>query len=189
MNINNNSPSFKASIPVYYYAKDKSGKIWRIMKPENIKKCNSYIIRNLTGSIKNKNENLIKRFKSFDIEYKQTGKARSVYDNEHAVVYIVTGERDCGAIQEMGQKLGEIKSESIKRTKSTKTFEVMEAARQFFKKALNYIKRENVKKKTKNGSEFSIHAVFDVLYKKNGDIKGFGFNKINFWVGNDMLNL
>ena len=69
MKITDNSPNFGASIPVYYYAKDKAGKVWRVMKPENIKKCNSYIIRNLTGSLKNKNETLINLYKRFDSEY------------------------------------------------------------------------------------------------------------------------
>ncbi len=189
MNITNNSPNFGASFPVYYYAKDKAGKVWRIMKPENIKKCNSYIIRNLTGSIKSKNENLIEKFKRFDNEYKLTGKIRSVYDNAQSIVYLVTGKKDCGAIKEMGQKLGEIKSESLNRTQTTKTFEVVEAAKQFFKKALAYVKRHDIKKKNKDGTGLSAHITFDALYKKNGEVKGFQFNNINFSDGQTILNI
>ncbi len=187
MKITNNSPNFGASIPVYYYAKDKAGKVWRVMKPENIKKCNSYIIRNLTGSLKNKNENLINLFKKFDNEYKLSGKIRSVYDNAQATVYLVTGKKDCNAIKEMGEKLGEVKSESLSRVQTTKTFEVMEAAKQFFKKALNYVKRPDIKKKTTDGTPVSMHITFDAAYKRNGEVKGFTFNNINFSDGSRIL--
>ncbi len=187
MKITDNSPNFGASIPVYYYAKDKAGKVWRVMKPENIKKCNSYIIRNLTGSLKNKNESLINLFKRFDSEYKLSGKVRSVYDNAQAIVYLVTGKKDCNAIKELGQKLGEVKSESLSRTKTTKTFEVMEAAKQFFRKSLNYVKRPDIKKKTNDGNPLSMHITFDAEYKRNGDVKGFKFSDINFSDGKSVL--
>ncbi len=185
---NTHSPAFGASIPVYYYAKDKAGKVWRIMKPENIKKCNSYIIRNLTGSIKKKNDGLISLFKRFDSEYKTSGKIRSVYDNEKSTVYLVTGKKDCDIIREMGEKLGKTKSESIHRTNTTKTFEVIEAAKQFFKNALQYVKRNDIKKKTNNGTPLSAHIIFDAVYKKNGEIKGFKYNNINFSDGQTILN-
>lgn len=181
MNVENCSyrnPSFGASFPIYYYAKDKAGKVYRVMKPENIKKCNSYIIRNLTGSIKEQNNKIIEIFRNFDCEYKISGAVRSVYDKAQSLVYLVTGKKDCEAIKRMGQVLGEIKKESIIRTKTTKTFEVVEAAKNFFRKSISYVRRPDIRKKTKDGKNMVVHAVFDAEYKKNGDVKGFKFSDI-----------
>ncbi len=191
MNIDSsyNTKAFGASFPIYYYAKDKAGKVYRVMKPENIKKCNSYIIRNLTGSIKNKNNNLIETFKNFDSEYKLSGKIRSVYDKAEALVYMVTGKKDCEFIKKLGQELGEIKSESIRRTKTTKTFEVVEAAKSFFKKSISYVRRADVRKKNQKGEKMVIHAVFDAEYKKNGDVKGFKYSDIAILKENEVFAL
>ncbi len=193
MNIDKNhyygNPVFGASFPIYYYAKDKAGKVYRVMKPENIKKCNSYIIRNLTGSIKEKNNKVVELFKNFDSEYKLSGKVRSVYDTAQSLVYLVTGKKDCEAIKKMGQVLGEIKSESIRRTKTTKTFEVIEAAKNFFKKSIMYVRRPDVRKRTKEGENMVVHAVFDAEYKKNGEVKGFKFSDIAILKENEVFAL
>lgn len=181
MNVENCSyrnPSFGASFPIYYYAKDKAGKVYRVMKPENIKKCNSYIIRNLTGSIKEQNNKIIEIFRNFDCEYKISGAVRSVYDKAQSLVYLVTGKKDCEAIKRMGQVLGAIKKESKIRTKTTKTFEVVEAAKNFFRKSISYVRRPDIRKKTKDGKNMVVHAVFDAEYKKNGEVKGFKFSDI-----------
>ena len=175
-----NNKAFGASIPIYYYAKGANGKVSRVYKKENLKKCHSYIIRNLTGSKKEIDTNLVNNFKRFDSAYKSSNRVRSLYDDPNGVVYLVTGNKDCNQIKEWASTLGQTKQESLEIAKTTDTFEVKEAARAFFKKALEYVKNPMIRKKNQQGNLMFIKALFDAEYKKNGEIKGFNFSKILF---------
>ena len=173
------NPSFGYATPVFYYAKDKTGKVWRVIKPKNVKQCNSYVIRNLTGSKKDKDERLISTFAFFDAHYDDRKKfARSVYDYKNSMAYIVTGKRDCEMISSMAADIGILKSESLARIGKTNSFEVRDAVNRFFRRALDYVRRPEVVNKDKNGDERVMQIIFDACYKKDGSLKGFSFSDI-----------
>lgn len=186
---NLSQPNFGKSIPVYYYAKDKTGRIFRVVKPENIKKCHQYVIRNLTKSAKNKNIAFIDWFKSKDADYANSGLIRSVYENSRALIYLVTGHLDNQKIKEWAKPVGIRKAESLVRTGSSRSFEVNEAGKNYFKRALEYVKQLTVRKKTPAGEPVAMRAFFDAQYKKDGSLKGFSFNSVDFVREKDILAL
>lgn len=186
---NFSQPNFGKSIPVYYFAKDKTGKLFRVMKPDNIKKCHQYIIRNLTGSAKNKNTELIKQFSSENTEFAQSGVIRSVYEKAKSVIYLVTGFCDTEKIKRLAMPLGKLKSESIRRTGSSKSFEVNEASQNYFSEALKYLKQLSVRKKTPKGEPMAMRAFFNAEYKKDGSLKGFSFSSMDFVKENEVFAL
>ena len=61
-----NNISFKGCIPVEFYAKNpKTNKYIPIVKDENIKKCQRFVVRNLNKTLKKPNDiiNISKTFK------------------------------------------------------------------------------------------------------------------------------
>lgn len=174
--INNSlSPNFRSAIPVYYYGKDRTGKLYRLMDSKKIKECNSYIIRNLTGSKKDKNEHLIETFKMFDGDYLNTGLVRSVYDKTTSLVYLVTGMRDTKMIDSMGAEIGVAKNYSRARWGTTNSFEVFDTIKRYYERAISYARRPEVISKDKHNKPRAIQAIFEPQYKRNGEHKGFKF--------------
>lgn len=170
-----NSLKFGSAIPVYYYSKDKSGKLYRLFDSKKIKECNSYIIRNLTGSKKEKDEHLIEMFKMFDGDYLNTGLIRSVYDKTSSLVYLITGKRDTKMIDSMGAEIGVAKNYSREHWGTTNSFEVFDTVKRYYQRAISYARRPEVISKDKYNKPRAIQAIFEPQYKRNGERRGFKF--------------
>ena len=62
--------NFKGYVPVTYYALDDNGKTSsRVTSKENLRKCNGKIVRNLNGTLKEVNKDLVDYFKKYDKDF------------------------------------------------------------------------------------------------------------------------
>lgn len=170
------SPSFKAYIPVTYYAKDpKSGDFLRVMKPENMRKCQSFVVRNLNGTAKKmENKKFIEFYSSFDKDYRNRSEVRSFYDSDNARVFMITG-KDIDAVQQMAKPIGIAKGESMDRTGQSKSFESKYASHDYAKKVKSFLRMNCKQVQTEDGDKLSLRVYFDPKYKKDGTLKGFEF--------------
>ena len=185
---NSKNLSFKAYIPVSYYAVDMATKkCSRIVKPENIKKCQSFVVRNLNGTAKNnKNDSFVSYYSSFDRDYKTIPKVRTVYDYDSAKAYIVTG-KDVEVVDKLAKPIGIAKSESVERTGESKSFETKTAAKNYFRQIKNYIKNSCRRLKTETGTGLELRVFYQPKFKKNGELKSFEYVNAQIVPSNDVF--
>ncbi len=176
--INNiTNPSFKAYIPVTYYAKHPSKDEYvPVIKNENIKKCHGFVVRNLNGTAKNqKNDEFIKFYRDYDSDYRRTPKVMSVYDKDSPKVYMVTG-RDVDAVKNMAKPIGIARSESIDRCGRSKTFESANAAKNYFSNVKNFLRNSCRRLKNEDNEKLSLRVYFNPKYGvRNNKLQGFDF--------------
>lgn len=170
------NPSFKAYIPVTYYAKNPANdKYVRVMKPQNIKKCQSFVVRNLNGTAKNmKNDDFVDFYSSYDRDYKNQKTVRSVYDYDNSTVIMISG-KDTDAVSNMAKPIGIAKGESIDRTGRSNSFETQLATRDYFNQIKSFLKYSCKQVKNDKGEKLSLRVYFDPKYKKDGTLKDFKF--------------
>ena len=178
--------SFKAYVPVVFYAKNpENGKYSRVMKPENVKKCQSFVVRNLNGTAKNiKNDEFVTMYSSFDKDYKSVREVRSVYDYDNARVLMVTG-RDVDAVTQMAKPIGKAKSESIDRTGRSSSFETRLATNDYYRQIKSFLRKSCRAVKSESGSKLALQVYFDPKYKKDGQLKAFDYVGSRFVPIND----
>jgi len=187
----NNTTNFGAGYHVYFYTND--GK--RIVSDKNMKKCLHYMEAHLNGSkrVKEPNNDLIQtfcfgkkapngRYTGGDKDYYNIRKIRSVIDNTknkvQGFINIVTG-KDADAVSEKyGKPIGIAKSEGIKRTGSTGTFETSYNVKKYIKNAPEYAESKAV---FKNGERQAFGIAFTPIYNKKGDLKGFQYHHSGFF--------
>src|SRR5699024_9628666 len=107
------------------------------------------VVRNLNGTIKNKNEDLINSFKSLDKDYKKDPYVSSIYDYNNSTVYLATG-CDARRIDEMAKPIGIAKGEAKRKTGKAKSYESSYAANEYFKNAKEYITKRCKRLKSAN---------------------------------------
>lgn len=170
------NPSFKAYVPVTYYAKNPAdGKYCRVMKPENVKKCQSFVVRNLNGTAKNmKNQQFVDFYSQFDSDYRNRPEVRSVYDNDSARVFVITGN-DVDAVTQFAKPIGKAKGESIDRTGHSSSFETKLATNDYFRQIKYFLRNSCRQIKDSDGNKLTLRVFFDPKYKKDGTLKGFEF--------------
>lgn len=178
MSINNiNNMSFKAYIPVTYYAKHpEKNEYVQIVKDENIKKCQGFVVRNLNGTAKNlKNDEFIKFYSGHDSDYRRTPKVMSVYDKDSPQVYMVTGN-DVDVVKNMAKPVGIAKGQSIDRCGRSKTFESANAAKNYFSNVKSFLRNGCKRIKSNEGKNLSLRVYFDPKYGvRNKKLQGFDF--------------
>ena len=146
-----------------------------VVRKNNIRKCQSFVIRNLNGTAKNsKSSEFTNYYKNYDYDYRVDSVARSVYDKNSAVVHMVTGE-DVQYIDNFGKALGLSKAESIDRAGTTKTFDVACESKKFYVNALDFIRREAKPLTDKNGENLELQVFFSPKYTKKGILKSFEY--------------
>lgn len=173
--------SFKAYVPVTYYAKNPAtNKYVPVTKEENIRKCQSFVVRNLNGTAKNmKNDKFVEFYKSFDSDYAKVPKVRSVYDKDYPQVFMVTG-RDVDFVDEMAKPVGKAKGDAMDRLGHSKSFEAANATRSYFREVKDFLKYRCPRLKNDEGQKLSLRLYFDPKYNKKGDLKGFDFVNAGF---------
>ncbi|MBQ3641345.1 hypothetical protein II906_05415 [bacterium] len=179
MNVSN--CSFKSYIPVKYYAVNpKNGEYSPVTKKSNLRKCHSFVIRNLTGSAKNnKNAEFVDTFKSMDREYRNNKAARSYYDKNKALVHLLTGD-DVSNVDEFAKSLGIAKGDALDRAGTTHTFEVSMTSQNVYDKVMSYISHDARPIRDENRTPLELRVFFNPKYKKNGDLKGFEYIESKF---------
>ena len=189
--------SFKGVMPVEFYAKNPSNnKYVPVVKPENVKKCQSFVIRNLNGSItSNSNVDFIREYLKQDKDFAKCPVARTVYDKEVPVVtttkngvpyyvYLVTGSHT-DTVDKLGKELGKVKADVFERTGKRDGFEVKEAQKNYFKELKNFVFKQCPRVKNEFGDKTIMRVFFDPKYDKNGKLKNFIYKDVMFYGENE----
>lgn len=181
----NSTTNFGAATHVYFYTTD--GK--RIVSDENIRKCQGYLVRQLNRAknLKEVNNELIDTFKYDskrnigDADYVAMPVVRSVY--EHAkermkgFVNLITG-KDTEYVNELGKEIGIAKRTAKERTGNTKSFETSYFVDRYNKNAPEFADKKGI---YKDGKRQAFGIIFEPQYKKNGELKGFKYNRCGYF--------
>lgn len=173
--------SFKGYIPVQYFAKHPTkGNYVPVIKRENIKKCNSFVVRNLNRTAKNnRNPNFINEYKAQDRDYRSIPAVKSIYDDETPTVFLVTG-KDVDEVNRLAKPVGIAKRESIDAIGNSHSFESKNAAKTYFRNAKNFLSRYCNRVKNQEGKELTMQVFFNPVYNKKQELKGFDYVSTSF---------
>ncbi len=174
--------SFKAYIPIKFLAKNpETGNYNRIIDKENIRKCQSFVVRNLNGTAKNiKNEKFVEFYKSYDKDYAALPKVHSVYDNKKPVVYMVTG-KDTDVIDSLAKPVGTAKGKSMETIGNISSFESRSASRNYFTNVGIFLKNACKRVHSSDGQDLSLVMYFKPVYtKRDKKLTGFEFMNAQF---------
>lgn len=180
--------SFKGYIPTRYFARHpKTGKFVPVLKNENIKKCNNFIVKSLNKTAKNnKGDEFVKMYKDTDKDYARNPIVSSIYDTEKPVVYLISGS-DSEAIREMGRDFGRKKKEANDLPEYAIASTIKRTGREYYNQTRKFI--NNFCKRTKNteGRDLTLHVFFEPKYtKKEHKLTGFEFVDAKF-VDDDII--
>ena len=170
------NPSFKAYIPVTYYATNPStGKYSRVVKDENLKKCQRFIISNLNNTAKRfKDDVFVECYKQFDSDYVKNPTAKSFYDEDNARVFLITGD-DADTVQSFAKPIGIARGEAKDRIGHSKSYEASLASRIYFHDVRAYLKNTARQHRAQDGTRLEMRAFFNPTYNKKGRHTGFKF--------------
>ena len=185
--------SFKGCIPVVFYAKNpKTNKYVPIVKEQNIKKCQRFVVRNLNRSIKQENQNdvFINAYKRIDSDYAKTPVVRSYYDKcapmpktayEPAprCIYLFTG-KDVDCINKLGKDLGKEKSDIFESTGKKENAAVAEAKKRYRTGIKELINKICPRVNDGKGTPYVMRILFTPEYDKKENLKGFKFQDVFF---------
>ncbi len=173
--------SFKGYIPVNYYAKNpKNDKYVPVIRTENIRKCQSFVVRNLNGTAKKmRNDDFIHFYRNYDPDYRKLPQVHSVYDKDSPTVYLVSG-RDVDTIKELAKPIGRAKGEALDRLGHSKSFEAQIASNDFFKNVKQFLKNSCRRLKSQDNKNLSLRVYFDPNYNTKDKLVGFTFVKAEF---------
>ena len=173
--------SFRGYVPVHYYAKNpKTDKYVPVIKNENIKKCHSFVVRNLNGTAKNmKNDEFVNFYRNYDSDYRRNPKVHSIYDKDSPIVYLVSGN-DVDTVRELAKPVGKAKSESIERLGHSKSFEAQMASNDFFKNVKEFIKYNCNRLKSSDKHNLTLRVFFSPKYNRKDKLIGFTFQNAVF---------
>ena len=173
--------SFKAYVPVSYYAKNPAnGQYVPVIKKENIRKCHGFVVRNLNGTAKrNKNEKFVDFYKAHDADYRRNPKVQSVYDRNLPVVYMVSGN-DVDVVTELAKPVGKAKSESLDLIGHSNSFESSRAANEFFKNVRSFLNKSCRRLKSDDKQNLSLRVYFDPKYNTKDKLVSFNFVNARF---------
>lgn len=176
------SPSFKAYVPVEIYARNPdNNKFVPVMKKENLKKCQGFVVRNLNHTAKNnKNDDFVEFYKKFDSDYSRTQVVHSVYPDRGPTVYMVTGS-DVDKVREMAKPIGKAKGEAIDLTGKAASFEVYQAGRNYFDDVTRFLKYSCRRLKTSDKKDLTLRMYFEPRYGvRSKKLQGFDFVHARF---------
>ena len=185
--------SFKGVMPVEFYAKNpKNNKYVPVVKPENVKKCQSFVIRNLNGSItRNSNVDFIREYLTVDKDFAKVQVARTFYDKEAPVitsarqdvpyyVYLVTGSH-VDEVDKLGKELGKVKADVFERTGLRQGSEIKKAQKHYFEQLRKFVFRTCPRIKDESGDKVVMRIYYDPKYDKKGNLKNFEYRNVVFY--------
>ena len=182
--------SFKGYMPIEFWAMDhRTNKYSPVVKPENVKKCQSFVIRNLNGTAKKmKNDEFVRRYAEFDKDYAKTKVARTFYDKFAPVpttmregipffAYVVTGS-DIDYITKMSKELAKTKREL--QEVAGKNSPAEKKAKENYRKAIKEYITKHCARVKDDGDEIYMKVFFDSKQKKDGSYD-FTYQKVGFF--------
>ena len=173
--------SFRGYVPVHYYAKNpENGKYVPVIKNENIRKCQSFIVRNLNGTAKNmRNDEFVHFYRGYDADYRKNPQVHSVYDKDSPVVYMVTGD-DVNVVKELAKPIGIAKGEAIEKLGHSKSFEAKVASKDFFRNVKYFLNSRCRRLKSQDNKNLSLNVYFNPKYNRKNNLVGFDFVNARF---------
>ena len=191
--------SFKGIMPVEFYAKNpKTGKYVPVVKPENVKKCQNYVVKNLNGTKKPAvNDEFVRAYREVDKDYAKVPVVKSYYDKKAPkitsldqeapyYVYLITGTHVDGA-EKLGKELGMAKKDAFEATGKKDSPMARHAQKSYADSMEKYVKKLTPRIKDENGDKMFMRVFFEPKYTKKGDLKDFEFKRAIFW-GEDEYN-
>ncbi len=181
-----NPLSFKGYVPVKFYARNpKDGKYSRVIKHENLRKCQGFVVRNLNGTAKsNRNEEFVNFYRKQDKDYRYCPAVMSMYDEDRGrdpIVYMITGS-DVDIAKQMAKPVGIAKGESLDRLGTTKSFEAKYEAQNYTQNIKRFLARNCKRLKNTKGQNLTLRVFFNPKYNKKNELKGFDFVHSEFIV-------
>lgn len=185
--MNINPISFRGQIAVDFYGRDpKSGNFFPLVKPEHVKKCQSFVVRNLNGTAKKlKNSDFVNIYKKADKDYAYAPVIRTFYDREATIptkvrefaphyVYLVTG-KDAETYDDFGKELGIAKRDYFERTGKKYGYDVKRANKDYERNIKDLVFNKAKKVKTEKGKDAVLNIFFDVHLNKKNEIDRFDY--------------
>lgn len=185
--MNINPISFRGQIPVDFYGRDPvSGNFFPIVKPEHVKKCQSFVVRNLNGTAKKlKNSDFVNIYKKADKDYAYIPTIRTFYDREAQVptkvrelaphyVYLVTG-KDAQAYDDLGKELGIAKRDYFERTGQKYGYDVQRAKKDYELGIKDLVFNKSKVVKTEKNKDAALQVFFDIHKNKKNEIDKFEY--------------
>lgn len=176
------SPSFKAYVPVEIYARNpETNKYVPVLKKENLKKCQGFVVRNLNHTAKNnKDVGFVDFYKQYDSDYNKTQVVQSIYPDRGPMVYMVTGS-DVDKVKEMAKPIGKAKAEALDLTGQSSSFEVYQAGRNYFEDVKRFLKSSCRRLKTPDKQDLTLRMYFEPKYGvRSKKLQGFDFVHARF---------
>lgn len=175
------SPAFKAYVPVVYYAKAQGSDTYeRVTSPESMRRCQSFVVRNLNGTAKNMaNDSFVKGYSKYDSDYRAVPHVTSYYDYDNARVLMITG-KDTDAVTQMAKPIGVAKGDAKDRTGVARSFESQLATRDYFHQLKAFLRSSCRQVHTPDGENLALKVFFDPKYKKDGTVAKFNYAKACF---------
>ena len=184
--------SFKGCMPMKFYAKySKTGTYVPVAKPENVRKCQNFVVRNLNNTAgTNRSKSFVDEYTKVDRDYRALPCARSIYDKNAPLIasiheqapaysYLITGN-DADMVDSLGKSFGHQKDDIFQRTGLTKGAEVTGAKKQY-KKGLREILEKLCKRvKDENGNDVVMEVYFTPQYNRKGELIKFQYDKVAF---------
>lgn len=171
-----NNVSFKGYIPVKCYAKNEGENNYRRVYYDEqnnyLTKCQGQIVRNLNGTLKNKNDEFIKFYKSHDKDYAKSACVKSVYDKENSLTYMVSGF-DANIVDNYAKTIGLTKAASKKYYGKSNTYYSKKATNDYFSNVFNFLKNSCKRVKTPDGDDLTLKVYFDTKRNKKDEIIAF----------------
>ncbi len=179
-----NPISFKGYVPVKFYARNpKNGKFSRVIRHENLRKCQSFVVRNLNGTAKNqRNQEFIDYYKKYDSDYRNIPYVTSVYDetkDKDPVIYMITG-KDVDTAKQLAKPVGRAKGDSVTKLGHSKSFEARLESNYYFNNIKAFIKRQCRRLKTSDNQNLTLNVFFNPIYNKKQELKGFEYVTAQF---------
>ena len=185
--MNINPISFRGQIPVDFYARHpQTGYFVPIVKPEHVKKCQSFVVRNLNGTAKKmRNADFVNIYKKADKDYAYASVIRTYYDREVDIpkkmnepvphyVYLVTG-KDAEIYDNLGKELGIAKRDYFERTGQKYGYDVQRAKTVYQHSLKDLVFNKCKKVKTEKGKEAALQIFFEPHYNKKGELDRFDY--------------
>ena len=185
--------SFQGVMPVEFYARNpKTNKYLPVVKPENVQKCQSFVIRNLNGTVTPRtNLDFVTEYMKIDQDYARCPVARTFCDKEAPVVtslqqeipkyvYLITGS-DVEYVDEMGRKLSKAKSDIFEKTGRTQGPEIKQAQRTYYDRVKNFVFKKCARVKDGYGDKTVMRVFFEPRYGQKGDLKNFDYKTVSFF--------
>ncbi|MCQ2754871.1 MAG: hypothetical protein MJ231_07480 [bacterium] len=192
VNGSNYQNSFKSVYPVYHWVAEAGGSYGPSVTENLNRKLNAKVVEymNKTKIVKSEETNAITKkirefMQKFDLQYRRYPFARSFYSDKGGLVankmrpisYIATAEDAEYIDNVLGRAIGQAKKEGMS---TISTAEEKIATSNYWELGQQHVEKRAKVFVDKSGMQCGLHTKFEVVRKKNGEIKGYKLIDVKF---------